>query len=154
MKQSTREYFEGKRWAYNYMIDQECVPTKEKGMPGEIYNLIREEFDPGYENDTQCPPCAFAIIKEGFRLFDQAVKQEQEAKPLIVAATFPKQEPMPSLPIPGVTTIVKQSEVSPEEWAHIVKMAEMQKKMETQMETKARLADPNRIIKRRAKRKK
>jgi hypothetical protein len=138
MKQETRQYFESKRWAYDYMLSQECVPSREKGMPGEIYNLIREEFDPGYVNDTQCPPCAFAIIKDGFRMFDDAVKKEKESKPLIVAATFPKQEP-------GEYVAYVDMENMDDNVKRIL--------LETPEERKVRLADPNRIIKRRAKRK-
>lgn len=154
MKQSTRDYFTSKRWAFDYMLSQECVPTREKGMPGEVYALIQEEFDPGYINDTQCPPCAFSIIKEGFRLFDQAVKNEAQAKPLIVAATFPKQEP--TLNIPVIEDVTEFGTISEDGAAMNLALPKIKitSRPETAEETKARLTDPNRIIKRRAKRKK
>lgn len=123
MKPETRRYFEEHRRHYDMMVGQDYIPKVAWGMPGEIYNLIREEFDPGYENDTQCPPCAFAIVRHGYYLFDQAVKAEK----IIVHATFPKQDATLKIPVTSMD--------------------------ETPEEKKVRLSDPKRIIKRRSKRK-
>lgn len=151
MKQSTKDYFESHRQYYDMMLSQDYIPRAGWGMPSEIYDLIRSEFDAGYENDTQCPPCAFSIIKYGYYKYEEALKQEL----IKVAASFPKHDQPLNIPI--IETVDTFGTISEDGKGMNLMPFQPEIKIssrdETPEERKARLADPNRIIKPRKKRK-
>lgn len=108
----------------------------------ELERIVHEEFVPGYRADLSgCGPCIGAHLTYVYRKYDDWLAQQ----PVKVAATFPVNDR-------PIKEVVISSEVYEDANGNTVWEVKT-KKAETPEETKTRLSDPNRIIKRRAKRK-
>ncbi len=106
----------------------------------ELERVMNEEFLPGYRADLSgCGPCIGAHLKYVYKKYDEWLA----AQPIRVEATFPVNDPpdlTPKSMIPFNTGV-------PPDGSIVISFKE------TDEERKARLSDPNRIVKRRKKRK-
>lgn len=74
-----------------------------------MQRVMREEFIPGYHTDLWCPPCVSDMVKLLYQKYDAwlAAQPKEETKtdePIIIHATFPKQEPNEQNPSDSVYT--------------------------------------------------
>lgn len=130
-------------------------------ITGELLNILREEFMPGYPPPHDCGNCLFNLVTVLYEKFDEYMAAQPKPE-VIVAASFPKNEP-PFDPDYAAflawrrgQNVVKESVISTEiykdENGNTVWDTKTVK-AETAEEKKSRLSDPNRVIKRRSKRK-
>lgn len=99
MKPENKKYLDDHRADYDLIMAQDYIPRRVMDMPAKIYEIIRQEFNPNYFNDLDCPTCVFSIIRDGYRLYDSWIKVQPKElprvvqdEPLVVATGFPKDE--------------------------------------------------------------
>jgi hypothetical protein len=62
-------------------------PTRQK-----MVDVMREEWQPGYQADLWCPPCVFDMITAVYSRFDSHMASKKKDEPLKVQTGFPKND--------------------------------------------------------------
>jgi hypothetical protein len=151
MRQENIDFLERNRLCYKEVLGHPShgrSATLANKIDSELLAILREEFMPGYPAPSDCGNCLFNMVTILYEKFDEYLAS-QPKKAVVIQASFPKND-APSIADAEYEEFLRWKEFKNKKNTVVHIHGET---VETPEQRKARLSDPNRIIKRRAKRK-
>lgn len=97
MNPANRQFLEDNRDCYYEVINADTA-LKAYRIFGQLLRIMREEFFPEYHYKGECGDCLFTLVRSLYSEFDKWVSANPKIineEPLLVAASFPVNEPPP-----------------------------------------------------------
>ena len=92
MKAANKEFLDAQRFHYTSMKASGVLRGLDHFTRQEMVRVMSEEFQPGYSNPGDCPPCVFEMVDRLYRLYDAWIAL-QPITPTHIAANFPSHKP-------------------------------------------------------------
>ena len=92
MKAGNKDFLDDQRFHYTNMKNSGVLRGLDHFTRHEMVRIMGEEFQPGYSNPGDCPPCVFEMVDRLYRQYDEWLAKQPviiQTEPLQVAANFP-----------------------------------------------------------------
>lgn len=92
MKAANKEFLDAQRFHYISMKASGVLRGIDHYTRQEMVRVMGEEFQPGYSNPGDCPPCVFEMVDRLYRQYDAWITAQPiiiQEDPIKVIANFP-----------------------------------------------------------------
>lgn len=93
MNEANKNLLDQCRPFYDMLIRTETMQGMSSYQLSELQRVNSEEFHPGYRANLSCPPCVADFVKLVYRSYDAWIAAQPHPEPIIVAASFPVNDP-------------------------------------------------------------
>lgn len=128
MKEQNKILLDQCRPFYDMLMKTQTMQGMSSYQLSELERVNSEEFHPGYRANLSCPPCVADFVKLVYRSYDAWIAVQPPPEPIIVAASFPVNDPPHPLEVFTKEELTPNRMINPEGFESVIsKRAEKRK---------------------------